>query len=67
MKKSPSKQADKLNNTNKSAYTLAGTCTDNSQIVSVSVGGVVPLVQPTCAANAWSVTFNVTTAAEGAA
>jgi hypothetical protein len=51
-----------INNTNKAAYTVSGTCTENARIVSVSVGGV--SATPTCSALAWTTTVNVTAVAD---
>lgn len=53
-----------INNANKAAYTLSGTCTENTRAVTLSVGGVPG--STTCAANAWSVTMNVTGASDSA-
>lgn len=46
-----------INNANKNAYTISGTCSENGRVVTVSVGGVGGT--PTCSANAWSSTLNV--------
>lgn len=53
-----------INNTNKSAYPVAGTCSENGRTVSVSVGGV--SATPTCSANAWSTSLNVSGVGDGA-
>lgn len=53
-----------INNANKAAYTVSGTCSENTRIVSVNVGGVTGT--PTCSANAWSTTLNVTAVADNA-
>ena len=47
-----------INNTNKAAYSISGTCSENGRTVSVNVGGVA--ATPTCSALAWSTTVNVT-------
>ena len=41
---------------NAGTYTLSGTCTENGQPVTVSVGGVPPGTQPTCSSGNWEVT-----------
>lgn len=53
-----------INNANKAAYTVSGTCSENTRTVSVNVGGVTGT--PTCSANAWSSTLNVTSVADNA-
>ncbi len=53
-----------INNTNKAAYTVSGTCSENTRTVSVSVGGVTG--SPTCTASAWSTTLDVTLVADNA-
>ncbi|MDA9189407.1 choice-of-anchor D domain-containing protein, partial [bacterium] len=55
-----------INNLNRAAYTVSGTCDANGQEVTVSVGGEVPGTQPTCSALAFSVTFDVTGAVDSA-
>gem|GEM_PF-2490722 len=53
-----------INNTNKAAYPVSGTCSENTRTVSASVGGVT--ATPTCTALAWSTSVNVTAVADGA-
>jgi rRNA maturation protein Nop10 len=53
-----------INNANRAAYTVSGTCSENTRTVSVSVGGVAGT--PTCSAGAWSSTLNVTAVGDGA-
>ena len=53
-----------INDANKAAYTVAGTCSENSRSVSVNVGGVTST--PTCTTLAWSTTVNVTSVADNA-
>lgn len=53
-----------INNTNKAAYTISGSCSENTRTVSVNVGGVTST--PVCSANAWSSTLNVTAVADSA-
>lgn len=51
-----------INNNNKASYTVSGACSENSRVVSVSVGGVT--ASPTCTSLAWSATLNVTSLAD---
>lgn len=53
-----------INNSNVAAYSLSGTCTENTRAVTLSVGGVAG--STTCAANAWSLTMDVSAAADSA-
>lgn len=53
-----------INNANKAAYTVSGTCSENTRTVSVSVGGVT--ATPTCTSSAWTATLNVTAVADNA-
>lgn len=53
-----------INNANKAAYNVAGTCSENGRNVSVNIGGVTSSVA--CASNTWSLTMNVTAAADSA-
>jgi len=53
-----------INNTNKAAYTVSGTCSENTRTVTVNVGGVAGT--PTCSAGAWSSTLDVTLVGDGA-
>ncbi|HXH75866.1 MAG TPA: choice-of-anchor D domain-containing protein, partial [Bacteriovoracaceae bacterium] len=54
-----------INNANKAAYTVTGTCTENTRVVTVNVGGLT--TTPTCTGLAWTTTLNVTTLADNAA
>lgn len=54
-----------INNTNRGAYTLSGTCSENGRSVAVSVAGAVS-GNPNCSANTWSTTLNVTSVADNA-
>lgn len=56
--------APAINNTNKAAYTVSGTCSENTRAVSVNVGGVT--ASPTCSTLAWSATLDVTSVSDGA-
>ncbi len=42
-----------INNANKTAYTVSGTCSENGRTVSVVIGSMTP-VTPTCTALAWT-------------
>lgn len=53
-----------INVANKAAYTVSGTCSENGQTVSVSVGGVTG--SPNCTTSTWTVTLNVTAVADNA-
>ena len=51
---------------NQTNYGFSGTCSENGREVTVSVDGINPAVQPTCTANAWSVSgMDVSAASEG--
>lgn len=52
-----------INNTNRTAYPLSGSCSENTRTVSVSVGGVT--ASPVCTTLAWSTTLDVTAVADG--
>lgn len=54
-----------INNTNKAAYTVTGTCSHNGRAVNLSVGGVT--ANPVCTATAWSATVNVTAVSDSGA
>lgn len=51
-----------INNANKAAYSVSGTCSENSRTVSINVGGV--SASPTCSAGTWSSTLNLTGVAD---
>lgn len=54
-----------INNANRTAYTVSGTCSENTRIVTISIGGVA--ASPTCSAGAWTTgAINVTAAADSA-
>jgi len=57
--------APDINASNVAAYPISGTCSENGEIVTVSVGGQVPATQPTCTAGAWNVSFDVSLVADG--
>ena len=44
-----------INLSNHNNYSLSGTCSETGQIVTVSVGGVNPALQPTCVTGVWNV------------
>ena len=46
--------ANAINNANDTSYTVAGTCDENGQTVSLDIGGL--SFTPTCTASAWNVT-----------
>lgn len=51
---------------NQGAYDFSGTCDEESADVSVSIGGVTPLVLPTCTSSVWSVAgLDLTSVIEG--
>lgn len=51
---------------NASSYSFSGACSEETEDVVVSVGGVSPLVQPICTGGAWSVTgLDVLAASDG--
>lgn len=53
-----------INNSNKNAYVISGTCSEDGRAVTVSVGGAVST--PTCSSNTWSATLNVSGVADSA-
>lgn len=56
-----------IDRVNVSSYGLSGLCSDDGEEVTIDVGGVVPLSQPTCSGGAWSVTgLNVSSLIDGA-
>jgi hypothetical protein len=58
-----------IHSSNQTAYTLSGTCTENGEDVSVSVGGLSPTTAPTCTSSTWSIVesdnFDVNTLSDG--
>ncbi|MFZ2188346.1 MAG: Ig-like domain-containing protein, partial [Candidatus Moraniibacteriota bacterium] len=54
-----------INNANKAAYTVTGTCSENTRTVSVNIGGVVST--PVCTGLAWTTTSDVSGVADNAA
>ena len=58
--------ASTIDASNAGAYTLSGTCTENRQPVTVSVGNIQPKLQPTCSSENWEVTnLNVSSLGTG--
>lgn len=52
---------------NAASYTLSGTCSDDTQPVSVVVGSLTVTPAPVCTTNLWSTTFDATSISDGAA
>jgi hypothetical protein len=52
-----------INIANVATYTVGGTCSENGEVITVSVGGLPDA--PICTAGNWSTTVNATTLAEG--
>jgi len=51
---------------NETSYSVGGTCSENGEAVTVSIGGITPAPQPTCSAGAWSVSgVNLGSLSEG--
>ena len=51
---------------NENSYSVSGGCSDNGELVVVSVGGLAPAIQPTCTSGSWLVSLNVSSLPEGA-
>ena len=55
-----------INTNNVSSYGLSGACSENGRKVILTIGGLTPSPQPTCAGGIWTLTsFNVSSLADG--